>query len=330
MKALVETEDLRVAFDGSRGSFRRSKGAVRAVDGVSLAIFKGETLGLVGESGCGKSTLGKALLRLVHPSEGVVRFEGEDLAGVPAARLRALRRRLQMVFQDPSASLNPRMSVGQAVSEPLLAHRLCSGRERHERTVSLLAEVGLSESLLDRFPHELSGGQRQRIAIARALAVRPSFVVADEPLTGLDGSVQAQIANLLVELQEQMELTYLFISHDLRMVAHLADRVAVMYAGKLVEIVPAQRIGALSAHPYSRALWAARANGRLAGRQLLEGEAPSPLELPAGCRFRARCRFARARCAQEEPVLSQVAEGHSVACFWPLKPGQQLAPREVG
>ncbi|MGI5863307.1 MAG: ABC transporter ATP-binding protein [Myxococcales bacterium] len=330
MSPLVQAESLRVVFDRPSGLSRRFAGVVRAVDGVSLTIFKGETLGLVGESGCGKSTLGKALLRLIEPTEGVVRFEGEDIARLPAARWRALRPRLQMVFQDPTASLNPRMTVGEAVSEPLIAHRLCSRQERHERTVSLLAEVGLSESLLDRYPNELSGGQRQRVAIARALSVRPSFVVADEPLTGLDGSVQAQIANLLVDLQEQLELAYLFISHDLRMVAHLADRVAVMYAGKLVEIGPAHRIGPRSAHPYSRALCAARAPGRLVGLQLLEGEVPDPLALPAGCRFRPRCPVARERCAQQEPALSQAGDGHSVACFWPLEPGEQLPSREIG
>jgi oligopeptide/dipeptide ABC transporter ATP-binding protein len=327
---LLRVESLRVGYPIRAATWGGRTARVWAVDGVSFAIAAGETLGLVGESGCGKSTLARAVLRLVEPDEGSVWLEGEELTGLAPARLRVLRKRMQIVFQDPASSLNPRLRVGDAVREPLRVHGLCTPTEAPARAAALFEAVGLGAEVIERFPHELSGGQRQRVAIARALAVGPSLVIADEPLSGLDGSVQAQLANLLLDLQEELGLSLLFISHDLRMVAHLADRIAVMYLGKFVEIGPAQRVGAAPAHPYARALWSASARGARGELELLEGEIASPLDPPAGCRFHPRCPRVRAQCRAEEPQLAEVGDGHWAACFWPVVVAGATVAREAG
>jgi oligopeptide/dipeptide ABC transporter ATP-binding protein len=256
----------------------------------------------------------KAILQLL-PSEGSVRFDGLDLKSLPASELRRLRRRMQPVFQSSCTSLDPRLTVASAVCEPMAIHRLCPRSERRARAVGLLAQVGLGPEILERFPHELSGGQRQRIGIARALALSPELLVADEPMSGLDCSVQAQVANVLMDLQERLGLAMLLVSHDLAMVAHLADRVAVMYLGKLVELGPALGSACEPLHPYSRALWEASSSARLPGSRVLEGEAPSPIDPPSGCCFHPRCPSAMDRCRAEEPTLAAVGEGHSVACW---------------
>ncbi len=291
---------------------------VRAVDGVDLEVGRGEIVGLVGESGSGKTTLARAVLRLVEPTAGTVRFDGIDLLSLRPREMRALRRRMQVIFQDPAAALNPLMRVGSLVGEPLAIHGLARGRERRRRVRELLAEVGLDPSLADRRPGELSGGQRQRVMIARALAVRPEFVVCDEPVASLDVSIQAQVINLLVELQRRHGIAYLFIAHDLALVGHLCDRVVVMYLGKVVETGPAGDLLGEPGHPYTRALLAAvplpdpaLARGRTVP---LPGELPSPVDVPPGCRFHPRCPFAEERCRREEPALVPRGPGRSVAC----------------
>jgi oligopeptide transport system ATP-binding protein len=301
--------------------WRRDAGRIHAVDGVSFDILEGETLGLVGESGCGKSTTGRALLHLVKPTAGEVRFQGRDLARLTPAELRRERRHMQMIFQDPFASLNPRLTVGRALEEPLEIHGLLSPAERRDRARELLALVGLDARAAFLYPHEFSGGQRQRIGIARALATRPRFLVADEPISALDVSIQAQVVNLLCDLKASLGLTYLFIAHDLAMVRHISDRVAVMYLGQVVELASRDALFARPLHPYTRALLAAipRADPELARRPraLLEGEAPSPLAPPPGCRFHTRCPFATDLCRSQEPELRDLgAPGspHQVAC----------------
>ena len=291
---------------------------VRAVDGVDLDVGRGEIVGLVGESGSGKTTLARAVLRLVEPTAGSVRFDGIDVLSLRPRELRALRRRMQVIFQDPAAALNPLMTVGGLVGEPLAIHGLVPRRERRRRVAELLGEVGLDPALAARRPGELSGGQRQRVMIARALAVRPDLVVCDEPVASLDVSVQAQVINLLVELQARHGMSYLFIAHDLALVGHLCDRVAVMYLGKIVEQGPTGDLLAAPAHPYTRALLAAvpppdptRARGRTAP---LPGELPSPVDVPPGCRFHPRCPFAEERCRREEPALVPRGSGRFVAC----------------
>ncbi len=291
---------------------------VHAVDGIDLAVRRGETLAVVGESGCGKSTLARLLVGLERPDRGSVRFDGIDLAGLGERALRPWRQRMQIVFQDPYASLHPRLTVGALVGEPLLVHRLGSAAQRRARVAELLQLVGLSPALAARYPHELSGGQRQRVAIARALATGPALLVGDEPVSALDVSVQAQVLNLLAELKDRLGLTLLVITHDLAVVRQVADRVAVMYLGRIVELAPADTLLTTPRHPYSRALLAAvpRPDPRARGaRSILEGDPPSPIEPPSGCRFRTRCPFATADCAQRDPVLEPIAADHAVACL---------------
>jgi oligopeptide transport system ATP-binding protein len=311
---LLLIRDLRVHFD--LGSNR----VVKAVDGVSLDIFRGETLGLVGESGCGKSTLGRAILRLTEPTSGQVVFRNQDLAHLSGRGLREQRRHLQIIFQDPYASLNPRMTIGQIVGEPLETFRLARGAAAEQRVKELLETVGLSQRYIKRYPHEFSGGQRQRIGIARALAVDPDFIVADEPISALDVSIQAQILNLLERLQEQKQLTYLFISHDLRAIRHISDRAAVMYLGKLVEVADAKTLYDEPLMPYTKALISAvpvpdpqiEATRQ---RITLEGDVPSPINPPSGCRFHTRCPFAIEACREVEPQLIEIKPAHYAACI---------------
>jgi len=322
--SLVEIRNLKKHFPVGEGLFSRGKGAVKAVDGVNLTINEGETVGLVGESGCGKSTLGRTILRLIEPTSGEVIFQGKNLLTMPQRELRDMRRQMQIIFQDPYASLNPRMRVGDIVGEGLEIHKLAKGKAKRDRVMELLHQVGLREDHYDRYPHEFSGGQRQRIGIARALAVSPKFIVCDEPVSSLDVSIQAQIINLLQELQEKMHLTYLFISHDLRVVEHISHRVAIMYLGKVVEIAKGETIYRDAKHPYTRALLSAVPipdMSRKKERVVLEGDVPSPVNPPPGCTFHPRCSFREALCSQSEPPLDFAADGHGVAChvFGPNK-----------
>ncbi|MBT8224538.1 MAG: ABC transporter ATP-binding protein [Dactylosporangium sp.] len=322
---LLAVEDLRVRFPvRSTGLVRRHSGEVSAVDGVSFAIGRGETLGLVGESGCGKTTTGLALLRLVEPSAGRVAFDGTEVTTLGARALRALRRRMAMIFQDPYASLNPRMSIASIITEPLEIHGLHRGRQHRRRRVGELLElVGLSPDYGNRYPHEFSGGQRQRIGIARALATEPDFIVADEPIAALDVSIQAQIMNLLEDLQDTLGLTYLFIAHDLAAVGHISDRVAVMYLGRVVEVADRAALFEAPRHPYTRALLSAVPVARpqverRRDRIILGGEVPSAADPPSGCRFRTRCPVVFDRCSVVDPVLARQQDGHQVACHhWP-------------
>lgn len=311
---LVSIRDLKVHFNAGTDK------VVKAVDGVTLDIFKGETLGLVGESGCGKSTLGRALLRLTEPTSGQVLYRGNDLAQLSPRQMREQRRHLQIIFQDPYASLNPRMTVGQIIGEPLETFGLARGREAELRVQDLMETVGLSKRFVKRYPHEFSGGQRQRIGIARALAVDPDFIVADEPISALDVSIQAQIMNLLERLKREKNLTYLFISHDLRAVRHVSDRVAVMYLGKLVELTDAKSIYDEPLMPYTKALISAvpvpdPAVESARRRIVLEGDVPSPRNPPAGCRFHTRCPYAIERCREVVPNLTEIKPDHLAACI---------------
>ncbi|HUA53223.1 MAG TPA: dipeptide ABC transporter ATP-binding protein [Candidatus Sulfotelmatobacter sp.] len=322
---LLRVEDLTVHFPIRRGMLiERQVGTVKAVDGVSFTIAAGESLALVGESGCGKSTTGRLILRLIEPTAGRVWFDGQDVFALDAEALRKLRGAMQLVFQDPYASLNPRMTVGEIVGEPLLLHRLGDAAARARRVAELLGLVGLAPRHVTRYPHEFSGGQRQRIGIARALAAGPRLIVADEPVSALDVSVRAQVINLMGDLQRRLGLSYLFISHDLAVVHHVADRVAVMYLGKIVELADRARLFAAPRHPYTHALLGAvpapdpAANrARAARRTRLEGDVPNPIDPPQGCRFHPRCPHARARCTTEAPRLEADDDGHATAChFW--------------
>jgi len=319
--ALVHVDDLVMHFPIYRGVVRRQVGAVHAVDGVSFDIRRGETLGLVGESGCGKSTTGRTILQLYRPTSGDVVFDGVDLVNLKGEDLRKMRRKMQMIFQDPYASLNPRMTVADIVGEPLMVHNVANAREIKERVSNLLELVKLNPSFADRYPHEFSGGQRQRIGVARALALQPSFIICDEPISALDVSIQAQVVNLLEELQEQFNLTYLFIAHDLSMVRHISNRVAVMYLGILAEIAERDELYINPLHPYTQALLSAvpipdPVADAKRQRIILEGDVPSPVNPPSGCRFRTRCPIADTICAEERPVFRELSPGHFVACHF--------------
>ncbi len=319
-EVILQIRDLVKHFPIMRGTLiQRQVGAVKAVDGVSFDIFRGETLGLVGESGCGKSTTGRAILQLYRPTSGSVLFEGVDLVRLKGEELRKMRRRMQMIFQDPYASLNPRMTVGQIISEPLLIHGIADRKEAQERAEELLRLVGLNPAYTNRYPHEFSGGQRQRVGVARALALEPAFIVCDEPISALDVSVQAQVVNLLEDLQSQLGLTYLFIAHDLSMVRHISNRIAVMYLGVVVELADRHELYNHPLHPYTQALLSAvpipdpviEARRQ---RIILKGDVPSPINPPSGCRFRTRCPLADTICAEQRPEFREAAPGHWVAC----------------
>ena len=332
--ALVEVRDLRVHYGAARGLGERRGGSIKAVDGITFSIRRGETLGLVGESGCGKSSAGRAILQLVRPTSGEVLFDGTRLTILRDRDLRPLRQRMQIIFQDPHASLNPRMKVGEIIAEPLAIHRLISPNERRARVRDLLETVGLNPNHANHYPHEFSGGQRQRIGIARALAAQPEFIVCDEPISALDVSVQAQIVNLLQDLQERYGLTYLFIAHDLAMVRHVSDRVAVMYLGKLCELADRQRLYAQPSHPYTQALLSAipiadPALERARRRIILEGDVPSPSNPPSGCRFVTRCPLAMPLCAEQEPEWREIERGHWVACHLSSPPDDAAKGHEA-
>jgi oligopeptide transport system ATP-binding protein len=316
--AILEVEGLAKLYPMKRGLvISRTIGTVRAVDGISFRLARGETLALVGESGCGKSTTARLVLRLIEPSAGIVRFEGLDITEMRGAPLRRLRRKMQIVFQDPFASLNPRMTVGDILEEPLIVHEIGDAVQRKARVSQLLRLVGLSDYHATRFPHEFSGGQRQRVGIARALAVEPSLVVCDEPVSALDVSIQAQVVNLLKDLQARLGLSYLFIAHDLAVVKHMADRVAVMYLGRIVEIAGKAELFANPRHPYTRTLLSAIPRPdphRRVARTIPGGDIPSPLNPPTGCRFHTRCAFATDICRTDDPPAVELEAGHLVAC----------------
>ena len=324
--ALVTVTDLKKHFPIMKGVFRRQVGAVRAVDGISFDIYRGETLGLVGESGSGKSTAGRTVLRLEKPTAGSIRFEDQDLTELSSARLRKLRPRMQMVFQNPHSSLNPRMTVASIIGEPIVEHRSLGKQERRARIGELLELVGLDPTHANRYPHEFSGGQRQRIGIARAIALDPDFIVCDEPIAALDVSIQAQVVNLLERVQDELGLAYLFISHDMSMVRHIADRVAVMYLGRIVELAPVDQLYESPKHPYTRALHSAVpvpdpvVEGQRV-RVILKGDIPSPANPPSGCPFHTRCPVARDRCTSEVPDNREIEPGHIVACHFADEPG---------
>ncbi len=316
---LLEVKNLKKYFPITKGLFGKTKLNVKAVDDISFSINRGETFGLVGESGCGKSTTGRTLIRLYEPTAGEIIFDGVDISDMKQSELREYRKRIQMIFQDPYASLNTRMTVADIVGEPLDIHGLASGKERQERVFKLLETVGLSKDHASRYPHEFSGGQRQRIGIARALAVDPEFIICDEPISALDVSIQAQVVNMLEDLQKEHNLTYLFIAHDLSMVKYISDRIGVMYLGKMAEIAPADKLYAEPLHPYSQALLSAIPIPdpevmRNSNRIIIEGDVPSPINPPSGCTFRTRCQYAKDQCSKVEPKLVEVSTGRFVSC----------------
>lgn len=316
---LVRVENLRKYFPITRGVFQRHVGDIKAVDGISFFVRRSETLGLVGESGCGKTTTGRTLLQLYRPTEGHVYFEGQDLSEMKGEQLRRMRRRMQMIFQDPYASLNPRMTIGSIIGEPLEVHNIAKGKEKRERVQELLRLVGLNPYFINRYPHEFSGGQRQRIGVARALALNPDFIVCDEPVSSVDVSIQAQIVNLLEDLQAQFGMAYLFIAHDLSMVRHISDRVAVMYLGKIVELTSRGELYSNPLHPYTQSLLSAvpipdPVVEERRQRIILEGDVPSPANPPEGCNFNTRCPVVMDVCHEEDPEFKEVSSGHGVAC----------------
>ncbi|WP_291401632.1 ABC transporter ATP-binding protein [Acidaminobacter sp.] len=316
---LLEVRNLKKYFPIHKGIFGTKKTNVQAVDDISFYIYKGETLGLVGESGCGKSTAGRTIIRLYNPTAGEIIFDGAEISKMDENELKPFRKRMQMIFQDPYASLNSRMTVGDIIGEPIDIHNIATGEARQKMIYDLLERVGLSKDHASRYPHEFSGGQRQRIGIARSLAVEPDFIICDEPISALDVSIQAQVVNMLEDLQQEFGLTYLFIAHDLSMVKHISDRIGVMYLGKLVELSSSKALYEKPMHPYTQALLSAipipdpevtHAKHRI----VLEGDVPSPINPPSGCRFRTRCQYAFDRCTVEEPVFQDMGEGHMVAC----------------
>ncbi|CAA9545956.1 MAG: Oligopeptide transport ATP-binding protein OppF [uncultured Thermomicrobiales bacterium] len=319
-ETILDVQNLKMHFPLTRGIiFQRQVGAVKAVDGVSFSVRQGETLGLVGESGCGKSTTGRAVLQLYKPTEGAVNFKGQDLTKLDGGSMRRMRRHLQMIFQDPYASLNPRMTVGNIISEPMQIHGIGDKKDRNGKVQELLQTVGLNPYFANRYPHEFSGGQRQRIGIARSLAANPDFIVADEPVSALDVSIQAQIVNLLEELQERLGLTYLFIAHDLSVVKHISDRVAVMYLGKMVELAERNALYDDPLHPYTKALLSAvpipdPVIEKRRERIILTGDVPSPINPPSGCNFHTRCPYAMPVCKEITPIFADQGGGHFVAC----------------
>jgi oligopeptide/dipeptide ABC transporter ATP-binding protein len=314
--ALLEIKNLKKYFPVGGSLLLRNRETVKAVDGVSLTVEDGETLGLVGESGCGKSTLGRCIIRLIEPTEGEIIFDGIKISDLNKTDMRAMRRKMQIIFQDPYSSLNPRMRVGDIVGEGMIIHNLATGDDCKDKVMALLAKVGLREEHYNRYPHEFSGGQRQRIGVARALAVNAKFIVADEAVSALDVSIQAQILNLLQDLQEEFKLTYFFISHDLRVVEHISNRVAVMYLGKIVEIAPSEKLYSDSLHPYTRALLSAvpvTDPAQRGKRMILQGDVPSPINPPSGCSFHPRCPFAKKICSEIVPELTYDGD-HGVSC----------------
>lgn len=326
-QAMIEVRGLKKYFPVEAGFFMRKVADLKAVDDVSFTIKKGESLGLVGESGCGKTTVGRSVLRLIEPTEGEIVFEGTNIMGLAKKDLQTFRSRMQLIFQDPYSSLNPRLTVGDIITEPLLIHGLAEKKEINERITRLMLDVGLSPSQSRRYPHEFSGGQKQRISIARALSVMPSFVVADEPVAALDMSIRAQILNLMKDLQEKYDLTYLIISHDLTVIKHMCSRIMVMYLGSLVEVASRENLFKRPYHPYSFALISAVPIPDpliKKKRIILTGDVPTPINPPSGCKFHPRCTYAKSRCSEEIPALEEIDDGHFVACHF----ARELAPPE--